>query len=597
MINVGMNQGILPKGEKVKYFFMKTLKRFLLSAALAVALTTTACGQTAEGNDRIGTGEAVRSERSSFLFVMSTSYIEGDEEYNGGFLKSGTMKIGDRAMLVKSDGSSYEVQIGRMALYEDEEDEELTEVEEAGEGPVVYVWLRETLSEEAQKQAFRKWPEGLGYGDMLLGMKEWEQGISLEFPFEASEKYSLVFAPRENEKEQGEFRLCEGSGTVLQRIPYGVFELPEYYVFNRDGKQHLLFFTPAGYYSAEKYCFTWEGDRFAEAETDIRRGVTAYLSDLLVTEENETACTMAIYRTHLNSRQAEEIRRFSLQKDTGKLAIWDCLDQKTVYDAVVPMKEGGVPVNEEYYQVLFTEGLYPWAWEQEEEPSFFVQTNLETVEELYTEYESREAFLADYGFAEDKPFYQYCDRMGNLRLELYEDKDASLFGGVMYQYYYTDDKQKYAKMSGFVIDSVGEAAWEEDPYAEMSLLEGPDYEKSTEYTAEGKPTYFIVKGDDGTVEREEEPVMLMEIDYIYRDDGTLYDKHYRHDPYLFGTTRQSEDSLYDEQGRLVYRQAYITHGTLEDYYIYPDKNGRPAYRLEFDYGMGPVPIATMEQYR
>lgn len=607
---------------------MKGLKRVSLTILLAAALMITGCGAVeekkedalpSEGQEESGQDignispemknsreSQEEDETSSFLFVMSTSYSMESEAFNGdyvdfdgGYIKSGTMKTGDRAMLVKSDGSSYEVTIERMALYREDDKGNPTLVDEAREGPLVFVWLEENPSEELQEQATWKLVDRLQYGDMLFGMKEWEQGILVEFPFEESEEYSLAFGPSETGKGQGEFRLYDRDGAVLQRIPYGAFELPEYHIFRRNGERNLVFFSPAGYNSAECYCYTWDGERFTESEIDIKRGMTGYLSDLFITEETETSLIRKIYRKSRDSRESEEIRRYELQKDTGELVIWDCLDRKTIYQAAVPMKEDGIPVNEEYYQVMFTEGLYPWAWEDgEEDTSFFVETSLSSAKELYTEYSSREAFLDDYRFAGSEPIYRYYDRMGNLRLELYEDKSAALFGGVMYQYFYDSNKRKCAEMSGFVIDIVDEGKWEDDTYSVMSLLDGYDCEKRTDYTADKKPTYFLAEGDDKTAEKgEENNVMLMEIDYIYRDDGTLYDRHYRHNSQFLSTTRSSEDSLYDEKGRLVYKQAYITHGTLEDYYIYLDSGDMPAYHLGFDYGMGPVPSTTMERYR
>lgn len=151
-------------------------------------------------------------------------------------------------------------------------------------------------------------------------------------------------------------------------------------------------------------------------------------------------------------------------------------------------------------------------------------------------------------------------------------------------------------MTGFVSDDIEDAEWVDNMYAPIDSLNDSDYEKSMEYTADNRPSYFLAKGDDGTREKEGENVPLVEINYIYRDDGTLYDRHYRHNSYWAGSTRSSMDSLYDEKERLVYQQAYITHGTLEEYYIYPNDSNKPAYCLEFDYAGGAAPWTSIVRY-
>ena len=83
---------------------------------------------------------------------------------------------------------------------------------------------------------------------------------------------------------------------------------------------------------------------------------------------------------------------------------------------------------------------------------------------------------------------------------------------------------------------------------------------------------------------------ILRIEFVYREDGTLYYRHYYHTHQAFGTTLQGLDSYYDAHGRAVSESGYITHGWLEYYYIYEDGNGRiadqPAYVLEIDHNMG-----------
>lgn len=528
--------------------------------------------------------QTAKPEESSFLLRIDTLYTRTNKDYfsdsedvAGGHIQSGKIKTGDRAVLVKGDGTCYETTVEGITR----EGETEYHIEEAGGRSLLYIRL-EGIE-----------PDKLEYGDLLLGTAERERGIPVDFPFEKSEEYSLTLALAESGDKQGELRLHDKTGKVLQRIPYGTFTEQVYYVVNRNDRRNLVFFSDED--SDAGRFLEWRDGQFLELEMEIERGLLKY-DDLLLTQESEKSLVMEIYRPHPNGRLSEEIRRFTLQKDTGELVIWDCLDRKNVFQGTVLMEKDGTPVNETYYQVKFTEGLYAWLQGGEDDTVPVDLFNLSSADEHFAEYESREEFLSDYGFADGKPMYEFYDRMDNLRLELYGNESEELFCGILYRYFYDSKKEKCFRMTGFVTDDIRRAEWVDDTYSVLSSFD--NYEKTIEYTADKKPAYFLVKGDDGTREKEEENVTLMAVNYIYRDDGTLYDRHYWHNSYWAGSTRSSEDSLYDEKERLVYKQAYITHGTLEDYYIYLDDGDKPAYHLWFDYyGGGAVPETFMDRYQ
>ncbi len=531
--------------------------------------------------------QAAEQAKSSFLFRIDTLYSRGNtadadwmdnaEKITGGHIQTGKLKPGDKAVLVKSDGTCYMTTVERITRHGEMD----YFLEEAGGSSILYIWLEGIDYDE------------LEYGDLLLGQTEWERGVPVDFPFEESEEYSLTLALPEGGEKQGELRLYDKAGEILQRIPYGTFTEQVYYIIYRDNRKNLVCFPDEE--SNAGLFLEWNGSRFSEREMDIKRDLLLY-EDLLLTQESETDLTMEIYRRHPNERISEEIRRFTLQKDTGELEIWDCLDRKNVFQGVVSMGEDGKPVNEEYYQILFTEGVYAWLSGGKDSTVPVDLWSLRSSAKYSAEYESREEFLSDYGFAGSAPIYEFYDRMDNLRLELYGKESEDLFCGILYRYFYDSKKEKCFQMTGFAVDDIEDAKWVDDTWSLADSLDDSDYEKSMEYTTDNKPAYFLVKGNDGTGEKEGEHVMLMQILYIYRDDGTLYDRHYRHNSYWAGSTRSSVDSLYNERERLVYEQAYITHGTLEDYYIYPDDSDKPAYCLEFDYAGGAAPITTMVRY-
>lgn len=116
-----------------------------------------------------------------------------------------------------------------------------------------------------------------------------------------------------------------------------------------------------------------------------------------------------------------------------------------------------------------------------------------------------------------------------------------------------------------------------------------DYEENTEYTASGKPDCFVSRGRVEGWSAEDMMQDILRINFIYREDGTLFYREYYHSHQVFGTTLQGLDSYYDEHERVVYESGYITHGALEYYYFYEDRDGKtakqPTYILKIDYNM------------
>ena len=539
------------------------------------------------------------------MFSMSTSYMEGSEQYTGGYIKSGTMRTGDEAVLVKSNGISFEAKIKRLALSQDDGDP--LPVSEAEEGSsMVYVWLEGDTSYD-----WREWPSELLWmspdelqtGDSLLGTKEWEQGIPVDFPFEESEEYTLTFAPqeqgfavKEQEKRQGEFRLYNRDGAVVQRIPYGKYQLPfSSYVFCKNDRSNLLFFPDEE--SNVGRVMEWDDGRFSEGETDKK------WKGHLLTEETDTELIEERYGFQEDGKILERKRSFTLRKDTGELRIWDDIAGECLFETTAELDRDGNPVNQDYYNFLFRNTPY----DQSDDYDPKVHMDLEYENEKWHEvsYESKEAFLAEYGVENSTPGYQSCDRYGNPRLELYEDQSGKQFCGIIYRtYYVTSKKEKWAKMYGFTIskEKTEKEKWADNTYSIMSKI-GPDdekgYEETIEYTEDEKPLHFESRGlaevNNGS-SIEEELIPLMEVDYIYRDDGTLFYRGYWHTTYLYMTNDHVLSSFYDEKERVVYEDGYITSGDQEYYYVYEDDGNIPLCKLDVRYIHGGIDVSPTWYY-
>lgn len=430
-------------------------------------------------------------------------------------------------------------------------------------------------------------------------MREEREEKSVDFPFGwGEEDYSLTLSLK-GETGEYELRLYDENKEILQQISCG--KLKEPIEFSYDGilgwKDLEIF--PAD--SSVGVYFQWDGERFSEEAIEIPRYEKVLWPEaLLVIEDEDTRQVKRICQINEGQKCTEEIRRWTLQKDTGELEIWDDLDGQSLFDGIVTLNDEGILTNQEYYDMLFSDDLYVRSDYSEERVILAWSDEPLSVEE----YKSREALLSDFGVKDCEPMYQYYDRRQNLRLELYKDEATEAFCGIVYEYRFDDNQEKWADMYGFTRNSVRKCKWTKEDVFFTGLVSGEDAttyvgnpEEIKEYTPDGNLDYYCCQG---MTEREVDGEMayvlspVLKINYIYRDDGTLFYKSYWHDQH-FDTTLSSLESYYDENGRILYESGYITHGELEYFYIYEDQGKKPAYCLILDWGGGYV-IPDIVQY-
>ena len=363
--------------------------------------------------------------------------------------------------------------------------------------------------------------------------------------------------------------------------------------------------------------FPWDRDaeRFREEPIKIPwyeeiKSQNAYL--VKSTEGNGE--TIRVYRINEDTKVPVELRRWMLTKSdmydeeaTGHLWIWDCLEKVTLYDGEVKWNDIGRLENEKYDHDLLWWNLETfWSYTEDIEiPTAKMTLDEEGKASLETmAYGNREELLADCGFQNAEPFYQYYDSFENLELELYFDEEEERGCGFIYSHRFNYQLKEIVRCSGFIFEGVSVEEWEpEDTFSTLSYDGGYagdkdilGYRELYEYTDDGKLSSYEARGivywyGEGGGEDS-----LLSMDYVYRNDGTLYRKEYHHHPALFSTTFQGQYSDYDEMGRLVCKIGYITHGYLDYYYIYKDEGKKPAYCIWFDDGMG-YTLPTMIIYK
>lgn len=205
-------------------------------------------------------------------------------------------------------------------------------------------------------------------------------------------------------------------------------------------------------------------------------------------------------------------------------------------------------------------------------------------------YGSREKFLEDFGFAVKEPFYEYVDTDQQPVLELYFDEEAEQGCGLYHDYRYIYGTGEVVKHYGFYFQHIITEKWTpEDTYSTLSAfgddakeLELSQYQETCEYTDDGQLSSFEARGIIPGLGDDDIEDSVLSMNYSYRSDGTLAYKEYHHHPLAFGTWMQSVRSWYDPLERLVYRSSYITHGSVEYFYIYENDGDQPGYLLMLD---------------
>lgn len=197
-----------------------------------------------------------------------------------------------------------------------------------------------------------------------------------------------------------------------------------------------------------------------------------------------------------------------------------------------------------------------------------------------------EAVFRACGF--DAPFYEYGGPEGSPQLTLWYDAAAETGVGIRYRYSEDGDPVLYGFGFQGVSPAEGDCRWKEDltapPEAVPQGVE--DVEEERTYDEAGRLTAFSSSGRLSEPGHEEERVWIYRLEWTYDESGALRRGSFGQNPMLFGTTASFREFFCDKAGRLCYERAYITHGSLDYYYIYEGENAAPAYGLCLDDNLG-----------
>ena len=113
-----------------------------------------------------------------------------------------------------------------------------------------------------------------------------------------------------------------------------------------------------------------------------------------------------------------------------------------------------------------------------------------------------------------------------------------------------------------------------------------EYQEHYEYDSEGKILHFFSEGLYELFSNEPEETFLIDIEFIYDEQGKLKERYYQHNSFVFGTGYTLWACNFDEFERIEHEYIYVTHGHIENYYIYLDDDNKPEYVLTLDCNMG-----------
>lgn len=467
--------------------------------------------------------------------------------------------------------------------------------------------------------------------DMLQEKPEVTEQEEIDYPFPYSvEGWRLVLCTENTAegKNTYRFRLYDDSDDLVQDFPCKLETEELTFRFDKLYNQWAalaVFPSDAEINHENGLLFTWdyEIEGFVEEPIEIPWYDQAYdnHNTFIVAEKDEqhNTETKTIYCFNSKTRQPVELRKWNVswneqQREgmVGELRIWDCLEEAELYNGEIEWKAPGQLVNDEYYQALFQEELqYPWNLSADETipTAKYILGSEDDWDLENIDYESRDTLLADCGFQDTEPSYQYYDDYGNLELELYLDESSGKGCGLYYSHGFNYDLEKVVwSINGFIFEGIGTTEWEDDTYS-LLTWEGTDAREHgdvtqviygyadngelSSYEVRGITEYVRFRWEEG-IESSDDTLLL--IDWVYRSDGTLYRKYYHHDSMTYGTAGQTQRVYYDEQGRPVYRYEYATHGSYDYYYIYEGEKTIPKYCLLLDQNGG-YSVPSMYVYR
>lgn len=204
---------------------------------------------------------------------------------------------------------------------------------------------------------------------------------------------------------------------------------------------------------------------------------------------------------------------------------------------------------------------------------------------------------------QEEPYFTYYAESTRSRLELYTDENGTICGICYDENLYDNGNgtEIPKELTGFLCTQSYEIPWEESEYCitfetetyyqdvpSIQYEEGfRNYKESYEYNDAGQVTDFLAEAETNCFSDEWSPITVAGYHCVYREDGSKKEEALFRHSLLFSTFASSVHIDYDGSGRITYIHSYVTHGSLDYYFIYEDDGGIPACSIVIDHYPGP----------
>lgn len=333
--------------------------------------------------------------------------------------------------------------------------------------------------------------------------------------------------------------------------------------------------------SVEVFGYYFIGEEYIDATSPEGSGY--YVNRYLYDKSRGYYCVGSLYTYYAGEDEAQEERFKEYLYVDG---VYQESTEIISWDEVSEMWKSGEPLTEE--------DETGEAQEKEDDTSHMVQVTVDKdgigTREYYGDIDD---FLAAYGMENQEPDFWYDNLDGRRQMALYFNEETGIWCGV--RDFYNHDASLFAREEpyGFVFERMEQKAWSAPEIEDISIEECSRlcrktvdaYEEEYAYNEAGKITRFQAKGIDEAMP-ENGVHLVLQIDYTYRENGTLLHRAYAHDSFVFATWQCRRDTYFDALERVIYDDVYVTHGNMDYYYFYHDEEMTPDYCLILDYNTG-----------
>ncbi len=420
----------------------------------------------------------------------------------------------------------------------------------------------------------------------LSGKKEGETLIPLHFPFpDYLEGYELFLVSNAAEPDRYFVRLVSPYGGVIQEFGDMKFDrYPEYRFEDlttgeEGGGLTVIPSTDtedeeAGYYYAfnvtneVEATFTEEAVRIPKFDGFIKGTFRA----LFYTEKRGALSVSRIFYSYYPEfKKLYKFRQSQITVPGGdyraaEISIFNSLENdKLIYNSTLELDSDLEPINQDYYKTMLF-------------------NSPEITDEHKKEAATRAETLKELDVADLEPVGKYIDEFDQLLAEVFFDEATAKGYAIFYSWYYDGNLKKYCTVETHPIEGFKNRAdiYDFNLMSKDELMNIAGYYKYTEYIA-GLLKHLQIKDFDELDDAADGSGYgtLLEENYTYRDDGSLYYHGHSHSAYYYGTDRMGMGETSDKLGRIVTSSAVSIPGGVEEYYSFyaDEKATRPAWQL------------------